>query len=97
VFGGLGGAGVHTECISWGKEAADGKNVMVFTDMTIALPLLCQGLAEHYGPAHVRPARAAIAADLRGALAGSGSPRPARGAGSRPGRPLSGRAAPRDD
>jgi deoxyhypusine synthase len=22
VFGGLGGAGVHTECISWGKEAA---------------------------------------------------------------------------
>ena len=46
VFGGLGGAGVHTECISWGKEAAEGRNVMVFTDLTIALPLLCQGLAE---------------------------------------------------
>ncbi len=69
VFGGLGGAGVHTECISWGKEAADGRNVMVFTDLTIALPLLCQGLAEHYGSGHVRPARAAIAADLRSALA----------------------------
>jgi deoxyhypusine synthase len=71
VFGGLGGAGVHTECISWGKEAADGRNVMVFADLTIALPLLCQGLAEHYGPGHVRPARAAIAADLRSEL-GSG-------------------------
>ena len=69
VFGGLGGAGVHTECISWGKEAAEGRNVMVFTDLTIALPLLCQGLAEAYGPDHVRPARAAIAADLRRALA----------------------------
>ena len=40
---GPGGAGVHTECISWGKEAAEGRNVMVFTDLTIALPLLCQG------------------------------------------------------
>jgi deoxyhypusine synthase len=69
VFGGLGGAGVHTECISWGKEAADGRNVMVFADLTIALPLLCQGLAEHFGPGHVRSARAAIAADLRAALA----------------------------
>src|SRR5262245_61774067 len=69
VFGGLGGAGVHTECISWGKEAADGRNVMVFTDMTVALPLLCHGLAEAYGPGHVRPARPAIAADLRQALA----------------------------
>jgi hypothetical protein len=27
---------------------------MVFTDVTIALPLLCQGLYEHYGPGHVR-------------------------------------------
>ena len=69
VFGGLGGAGVHTECISWGKEAADGRNVMVFTDMTVALPLLCHGLAETYGPGHVRPARPTIAADLRLALA----------------------------
>jgi len=78
VFGGLGGAGVHTECISWGKEAAEGRNVMVFTDLTIALPLLCQGLAETYGSGHVRPARAAIAADLRRALAVSApaSPRP---------------------
>jgi deoxyhypusine synthase len=69
VFGGLGGAGVHTECISWGKEAPEGLNVMVFTDLTIALPLLCQGLAEVYGPDHIRPARAAIAADVRRTLA----------------------------
>jgi hypothetical protein len=40
---------------------------MVFTDVTIALPLLCQGLLEHYGPGHVRPARVGIAAEL-GAL-----------------------------
>jgi deoxyhypusine synthase len=62
VFGGLGGAGVATECISWGKESPDGRNVMVFADVTIALPLLCQGLAEHYGPTHVRPARPALRA-----------------------------------
>ncbi|MBI1845533.1 MAG: deoxyhypusine synthase family protein [Candidatus Rokubacteria bacterium] len=61
---GLSGAGVATECISWGKESPDGMNVMVFTDFTIALPLLCQGLLERYGPAHVRPARAAIRAEL---------------------------------
>jgi deoxyhypusine synthase len=61
VFGGLGGAGVNSEAISWGKEAADGDNVMVFADLTIAVPLLCQGLLERYGPSHVRPARAAIA------------------------------------
>jgi len=54
VFGGLGGASVSSECISWGKETPDGDNVMCFTDATIALPLLCQGLAEHYGPAHRR-------------------------------------------
>jgi deoxyhypusine synthase len=54
VFGGLSGASVATECISWGKEAPDGDNVMVFADVTIALPLLCQGLYEHYGPAHTR-------------------------------------------
>jgi deoxyhypusine synthase len=54
VFGGLGGASVASECISWGKETPDGVNVMCFTDVTIALPLLCQGLAEHYGPAHRR-------------------------------------------
>ena len=56
VYGGLGGASVASECISWGKEAADGVNVMCFTDVTIALPLLCQGLAEHYGIAHRRRA-----------------------------------------
>jgi deoxyhypusine synthase len=67
VFGGLGGAGLGTECISWGKESPDGLNVMVFTDLTIALPLLCQGLLERYGVHHTRGARAAIAADL-GAL-----------------------------
>jgi deoxyhypusine synthase len=54
VFGGLSGASVATECISWGKESPDGDNVMVFADVTIALPLLCQGLSEHYGPAHRR-------------------------------------------
>jgi deoxyhypusine synthase len=61
VFGGLSGASVATECISWGKESPDGDNVMVFADVTIALPLLCQGLAEHYGPAHRR--RRGIAPD----------------------------------
>jgi deoxyhypusine synthase len=64
VFGGLGGAGVNTECISWGKESPAGDNVMLFTDLTIALPLLCQGLAEHYGAGHVRPARAAHGMEL---------------------------------
>jgi deoxyhypusine synthase len=54
VFGGLSGASVATECISWGKESPDGDNVMLFADVTIALPLLCQGLAEHYGPTHTR-------------------------------------------
>jgi deoxyhypusine synthase len=54
VFGGLGGAAVNTECISWGKEAQDGDNVMCFTDVTIALPLICQGLLEHFGPSHRR-------------------------------------------
>ena len=71
VFGGLGGAGVHTEAVSWGKEAADGDNVMVHADVTIALPLLCRGLLEHYGPGHVRPARAAIAASLTAVLSES--------------------------
>src|SRR5712691_2486246 len=56
VFGGLGGASVSSECISWGKETLDGVNVMCFADATIALPLLCQGLADHYGPAHRRTA-----------------------------------------
>jgi deoxyhypusine synthase len=68
VFGGLGAAGVDTEAISWGKEAPDGLNVMVFADVTIALPLICQGLLERYGPRHVRTARAAIAAHLRRVL-----------------------------
>jgi deoxyhypusine synthase len=64
VFGGLGGAGVGTESISWGKESPDGSNVMVFSDLTIALPLLCQGLLETFGPDHVRRARDVIAPDL---------------------------------
>jgi hypothetical protein len=38
---------------------------MVFADVTVALPLLCQGLLEHYGADHVRPARHAISAALR--------------------------------
>jgi deoxyhypusine synthase len=70
VFGGLSGASVATECISWGKESPDGDNVMVFTDVTIALPLLCQGLLERYGPAHMRRARGAIQADLAALLEG---------------------------
>jgi hypothetical protein len=41
---------------------------MVFADLTIALPMLCQGLLEHYGPAHRRAARPGIAADLRAVL-----------------------------
>jgi deoxyhypusine synthase len=64
VFGGLGGASVATECISWGKESPAGMNVMVFADLTIALPMLCQGLLEHYGATHVRAARHAIRADV---------------------------------
>jgi len=70
VFGGLGGASVASECISWGKEAADGANVMLFADVTLALPLLCQGLLERYGPSHTRRARAAIQADLAEIFAG---------------------------
>ena len=65
VYGGLGGCGVNSEAISWGKEAADGDNVMVFADVTIALPLLCQGLLERYGASHVRPARGRIARELQ--------------------------------
>lgn len=76
VFGGLGGASVASECISWGKEAPGGLNVMAFLDVTVALPLLCQGLLEHYGPDHVRPARAAVAAGLAQVLEASGE-RPA--------------------
>jgi deoxyhypusine synthase len=68
VFGGLGGASVASECISWGKEASDGLNVMCFADVTIALPLLCQGLFERYGPTHARRARGAIQADLAALL-----------------------------
>jgi deoxyhypusine synthase len=57
VFGGLGGASVATECISWGKESPAGMNVMLFADATIALPLLCQGLLEHFGTQHRRSVR----------------------------------------
>ena len=70
VFGGLGGASVASECISWGKEAADGDNVMLFADVTIALPLLCQGLLERYGAVHTRRARATIHAELTAMLDG---------------------------
>jgi deoxyhypusine synthase len=76
VFGGLGGAGVGTESISWGKESPAGRNVMLFTDVTIALPLLCQGLLEHYGPTHVRPAREPIAAEVTALLAEYSDPDP---------------------
>jgi deoxyhypusine synthase len=54
VFGGLGGATLATECISWGKEAHGSANVMCFADITIVLPIICQGLAEHFGPGHRR-------------------------------------------
>jgi deoxyhypusine synthase len=72
VFGGLGGASVASECISWGKEAVDGLNVMLFADVTIALPLLCQGLLERYGPTHTRRARSAIQPHLASILDGRG-------------------------
>ena len=68
VFGGLGGASVASESISWGKESAAGRNVMLFADVTIALPLLCQGLLDHYGPDHVRAARRRIAGDVTALL-----------------------------
>ena len=68
VFGGLGGASVASEGISWGKESPAGRNVMVFADFTIALPLLGQGLLDHYGAGHVRAARRAIMADVGGLL-----------------------------
>jgi deoxyhypusine synthase len=67
VYGGLGGAGVNTEAISWGKETINGANVMVFADLTIAVPLLCQGLLEHYGPRHIRSISAAIARTMAAA------------------------------
>jgi len=54
VYGGLGGATLATECISWGKEAHGSDNVMCFADVTIALPIICQGLSEHFGRAHRR-------------------------------------------
>ena len=65
VYGGLGGASVASECISWGKESPAGTNVMLFADITIALPLLCQGLLEHYGPAHRRRRVSAASLDQR--------------------------------
>jgi deoxyhypusine synthase len=70
VFGGLGGAGVNTEAVSWGKESRDGVNVMLYADVTIALPLLCQGLLEHYGASHVRAVHSAIAHDVEGLVLG---------------------------
>lgn len=76
VFGGLSGAGIDTESISWGKESPAGDNVMVFTDVTIALPLLCEGLLEHYGPDHRRPAKRAIAAEVGAILARAGEEDP---------------------
>src|SRR5438093_846653 len=54
VYGGLGGATLATECISWGKEAHGSANVMCFADVTIALPIICQGRAEHFGRGHRR-------------------------------------------
>lgn len=68
VFGGLGGASVASEGISWGKESPAGRNVMVFADFTIGLPLLCQGLLDHYGPGHIRSARRHIAGSVAALL-----------------------------
>ena len=68
VFGGLGGASVASEGISWGKESAAGRNVMVFADFSIALPLLCQGLLDHYGSGHTRAAHRHIVADVAALL-----------------------------
>ncbi|PYN25062.1 MAG: hypothetical protein DMD99_09375, partial [Candidatus Rokuibacteriota bacterium] len=39
---------------SWGKEAHGSDNVMCFADVTIALPIICQGLSEHFGRGHRR-------------------------------------------
>jgi deoxyhypusine synthase len=75
VFGGLGGASVASEGISWGKESPAGRNVMVFADFSIALPLLCQGLLDHYGAGHVRSAHRHIVVDVAALLDG---PDPAR-------------------
>ena len=50
------------------KESPDGDNVMVFADVTIALPLLCQGLHEHYGPGHARRKGLVPDGDLRALL-----------------------------
>jgi len=57
VFGGLGGATLATECISWGKEGPRSDNVMCFADVTLALPIICQGLAEAFGAGHRRARR----------------------------------------
>src|SRR5438093_11911460 len=54
VFGGLGRATLATECISWGQEAHGSDNVMCFADVTIALPIISQGLAEYFGRGHRR-------------------------------------------
>jgi deoxyhypusine synthase len=75
VFGGLGGASVASEGISWGKESPAGRNVMVFADFSIALPLLCQGLLDHYGSGHVRAAHRRIVGDVAALL---DDPDPAR-------------------
>jgi deoxyhypusine synthase len=76
VFGGLGGASVASEGISWGKESPAGRNVMVFADASVALPLLCQGLLDHYGADHVRAARDRIVADVAAVLAADPARRP---------------------
>ena len=39
---------------SRGPEAHGSDNVMCFADVTIALPIICQGLSEHFGRGHRR-------------------------------------------
>src|SRR5262245_39689734 len=66
VFGGLSGPASTLSASHGARKQPRAGTSWVLTDLTIALPLLCQGLAEAYGPDHVRPARAAIAVDQHG-------------------------------
>ena len=64
VFGGLGGAWWRASASPGARRRRTAPTSCCFADVTIALPLLCQGLPERYGPGHARRARAAIHADL---------------------------------
>ena len=69
VFGGLGGAsrGERVHLVGQGSGGRRSTSCC-FADVTIALPILCQGLLERYGPMHERRARTAIRSDLAALL-----------------------------